>query len=171
MGLRSVLNCPNPDMPYANKAKAIVHGQGYRQWLSTVEEIWSYPDFWAQSGWTERFCELTSGNGLNNYCQARLAIRVSPPRTIDGSSKPSSGSCAPALLGAKKGYPSSFQSPESTRLRSASLPRSLSGRAILRPHQTLQTHRHPLRQAGQVLPVIYSSSVYFRLVGLIENRP
>ena len=63
------------------------------------------------------------------------------------------------------------QSPHAARLRSASLPCSQFDRALLRTSQAFQTHRHALRQARQVLPVVHSSRMRFRLAGLIVNRP
>ena len=55
--------------------------------------------FGRSQGWIGRCCETTSGNALNTSCQARRVIRVARLGTIGGSSKPSSGSCAPAVPG------------------------------------------------------------------------
>jgi len=38
-------------------------------------------------------------------------------------------------------------------------------------NQAIQTHRHALRQTRQVLPLVRSPRLRFRLVGVIENRP
>lgn len=117
-------------MPYANAAKEIVHVKWDRKGLFTENEIWSYPDFWAESGWTERCCAMISGRALNNCCQARPVIGVARPRTIGGSLDPSSGSCVPVVPGATC-LPSSdigigrmYASPAGTRRRcSSALPR------------------------------------------------
>ncbi len=69
------------------------------------------------------------------------------------------------------GYPSPIQSTDSSQLRSPSLSRPQSGRTILCSHQTLQTYRHPLRQAIHIFPVVHSSGVRLRQAGLIDNRP
>ena len=98
--LGCVLNWVVPDMPYSNEAKEIVDDQWDSEGLFTLDEIWSYPDFWAESGWIERCCEMTSGNGLNNCCLARPVIGVLRRRTIGGSSRRFSGSCVPAVRGA-----------------------------------------------------------------------
>ena len=87
-------------MPYAIHEKEFVHDQGDSDGLFTADEIWSYPDFWAESGWIERCCEMTSGNVLNNYFLARPVIGVSHRRIIGAFSKLFSGSCVPAVLGA-----------------------------------------------------------------------
>jgi len=38
-------------------------------------------------------------------------------------------------------------------------------------HFRRQTHRHTLRQTRQVVPLLHSSCMRLRLVGLIENSP
>ena len=80
--------------------------------------------------------------------------------------------CDPYRSGWRRGRDSSpVQSTDTTRIRSASLPRSQFDRALLCTTQAFQAHRHALRQTRQVLPVVYSSRVCIRLVGLIVNTP
>lgn len=64
-----------------------------------------------------------------------------------------------------------IQPAHPARIRPLSLPRSQFDRALLRPTQALQAHRHALRQTRQVVLVVHSSRVRIRLVDLIENRP
>lgn len=73
--------------------------------------------------------------------------------------------------GCRSCYSTPIQSPRTARVRPASLSRSQSGRAFLCTSQALQTHCHALRQTRQVLPVVHSSRVHFRLASLIVNSP
>lgn len=66
--------------------------------------------------------------------------------------------------GQPTGYPPAFPSADTPHVRSAHLQKSQSDRAFLQPHQAIQTHRHAIRQARQVLPVVRSSRLRFRLL-------
>lgn len=67
--------------------------------------------------------------------------------------------------------PATFPSKQSAFVRSASVPGSQCDRMLLSPFQAVLTNCHTLRQADQVVRVVHSSSMRFRMAGLIENRP
>ena len=68
-------------------------------------------------------------------------------------------------------HSTSLQPTQPACLRSPYLQGPQSDRALLLSHQAIQTHRHALRQTRTVIPVLRSSRLRFRLVGVIENRP
>jgi hypothetical protein len=275
--------------------------RGCSQWVNYGHIL----TFAQESGWIERWYQMTSGHALNNYCQVRRVIPAARPRTIGASLKPFCGSCVPAVRGeifrrnwaigtghlcdsragvrrvsgnawrrhckamptwsicsstrpscvptripsaSKKSratgnrsfagrtddqaacrggclgqsaadhplgradrrhraghgvdsgsaspvhcgrqgirlgclcgshyraglpgsHPATFQPAQPAYVRPAHLQEPKSDRAFLRTHQAIQTHRHPLRQTRPILPVVRSSGLRYRLVGLIENTP
>ena len=87
-------------MPYTRRGREVVHDQWDSDGLFTADEIWSYPDFWLESEWIERCCEMSSGNALNSFFQARRVTVGLRQGIIGGLSRPSSGSCVLAVRGA-----------------------------------------------------------------------
>lgn len=166
-------------MLYASKGKEIVHIQWDSKGLFTVDHLWPYSDFWAVSGWTKdvtrpvvrksgilsagQVADIEYAAKTTNTCRHRpsLQTRATMPTTLSPRSRQRCSG----------GYSAPIQSTDSSQLRSPSLSRPQSGRTILCSHQTLQTYRHPLRQAVHIYPVVHSSGVRLRQAGLIENRP
>lgn len=67
--------------------------------------------------------------------------------------------------------PATFQPVLSEFVRSASLQRSQSNRALLQSHQASRTHRCAPGQTRQVLPYVHTYGMCFRLTDLTENTP
>jgi len=69
------------------------------------------------------------------------------------------------------GHPASFPQAHPTSVRPAYLQEPQPDRASIQPYQAIRTHCHPPRQNRQVLHVICSSGLRYRLARWIENAP